>query len=310
MEGLRPSGGEQQERQAPAPDAESWDERVIREGIQTALAEERAIDDRTARYIAGQLHGGQETGLYALASSGAITDTVVGELVGERLDQEPGVRAWIDALITYCAQRPDSAPVDGWVEQAEAGDRADLMARIAAGSVAELGDLAVVTVVESSEPAQEQRDSFSWSDAARWSPETSAESESDVLTDDDLDALFDTEPDEEIGDMSELGWYALLRPGDRPGGYVITRDSVGTRQVLECATDDVLTEAWTNVTRNYEQYYAEREAHQNATLETGDSYRGIGPQIWVGSLSDYNEGRLHGEWFDATCDAHELELVR
>lgn len=36
--------------------AESWDERVIREGIDAAVSEGRAIDNRTARYIAGQLH--------------------------------------------------------------------------------------------------------------------------------------------------------------------------------------------------------------------------------------------------------------
>ena len=143
MEGLQPLGGDQQERQVPAQDEESWDERVIREGIEAALAEERAIDDRTARYIAGQLHGGQQTGLYALASSGAITDTVVGELVSERLDQEPGVRGWIDALIAYCAQRPDPGPVEGWVAQTEALDRAELAARISAVGTP-LGALATV----------------------------------------------------------------------------------------------------------------------------------------------------------------------
>jgi antirestriction protein len=30
------------------------------------------------------------------------------------------------------------------------------------------------------------------------------------------------------------------------------------------------------------------------------------PQIWVGSLSDYNNGVLHGEWLDAARDADEV----
>lgn len=31
------------------------------------------------------------------------------------------------------------------------------------------------------------------------------------------------------------------------------------------------------------------------------------PRIYVASLSDYNAGRLHGRWFDATRDAAELQ---
>lgn len=30
------------------------------------------------------------------------------------------------------------------------------------------------------------------------------------------------------------------------------------------------------------------------------------PRIWIGSLSDYNAGRLHGEWFDAAVSDDEL----
>jgi len=104
----------------PAPTVESWDERVIHDGIQAAGAEDRPIDNRTARYIAGQLHSGQASALYALASSGAITDEVMGELVHERTVQTTPVQVWIDALIAYCVQRPDHGPVEGWVEQAEA----------------------------------------------------------------------------------------------------------------------------------------------------------------------------------------------
>ena len=30
------------------------------------------------------------------------------------------------------------------------------------------------------------------------------------------------------------------------------------------------------------------------------------PRIWVGSLADYNAGRLHGDWFDAAVDDEQL----
>jgi len=38
------------------------------------------------------------------------------------------------------------------------------------------------------------------------------------------------------------------------------------------------------------------------TTETAQEYR-----IYVASLSDYNAGRLHGAWIDATQDADEIE---
>lgn len=87
---------DEQQRQAEAPmpvvnettatpvAEHSWDERVICAGVEAAEREDRHIDDRTARYIASQLHGGQASALYALASSGAILDLAVGELVQER----------------------------------------------------------------------------------------------------------------------------------------------------------------------------------------------------------------------------------
>jgi antirestriction protein len=33
------------------------------------------------------------------------------------------------------------------------------------------------------------------------------------------------------------------------------------------------------------------------------------PEIWVGSLSDYNDGHLHGVWLDATLDAEQLHAA-
>lgn len=33
------------------------------------------------------------------------------------------------------------------------------------------------------------------------------------------------------------------------------------------------------------------------------------PRVWVGSLADYNNGRLHGEWINADQSAEELDLA-
>jgi antirestriction protein len=41
--------------------------------------------------------------------------------------------------------------------------------------------------------------------------------------------------------------------------------------------------------------------------EEGESEQKVRPRIYVASLSDYNEGRLHGGWFDANREPEELE---
>lgn len=38
----------------------------------------------------------------------------------------------------------------------------------------------------------------------------------------------------------------------------------------------------------------------------GETNVNRGPQIWVGSLADYNAGRLHGAWLNAAQDVEEL----
>lgn len=47
------------------PEGDSWDAWVIEHGIAASLREHRDIDDRTARYIAAQLHEGQVSALYS-----------------------------------------------------------------------------------------------------------------------------------------------------------------------------------------------------------------------------------------------------
>lgn len=214
----QPIPAEEPEPAATAQDVESWDERVIREGIEAAVREARPIDDRTARYIAGQLHGGQVSALYALASSGAVLAEVFNEMDMGRAEQPEQVRVWLASLTVYCAFRGESGPVARWVEQAEEQDRADLVQRIASAGVTTLGQIATVHTADI-DTVDDELDSFSWGDAARWSPGDGVRDDQALrptLTAEELDELFDGDVDEEIGDVSDLGWYGLVRGADRP----------------------------------------------------------------------------------------------
>jgi hypothetical protein len=79
------------------------DDQLIHLHITEALREARPIDHATARAIASQLHGGQASPLYALASSGAVVDDLRGELDAWREDNATGVEVepWLDALDEY-----------------------------------------------------------------------------------------------------------------------------------------------------------------------------------------------------------------
>jgi antirestriction protein len=295
------------------PVEESWGERVIREGIEAAVTEGRPIDHRTARYIASQLHDGQPSALYALASSGAISPEAFDELNHDRAEQPTVVRRWMDCLTVYCAARTDPGPVDGWLEQAEAGDRLDLVRRISAGGVTTLGQIAVVlTPGEAAEErdADDGVDDFPWGDAATWTPDGSEDAAAAArarfdLTDEEFDSLFAGDADEELGDMNELGWFGLVRWPERAGGLVLKVDSDGNRHTWVLDADDQLEARWGDIQATYEQY----EAYGLAIAPSGETQSGLHPRIWVGSLADYNAGNLHGEWFDALLEPEQLELA-
>lgn len=92
------------------------DEQVINSGIFEAMNESRVVDNLTARYIAAQLHTGQASALYSLASCGAMSDRLVGELwrsYGEDYD-DPSILLWHDALFAYYGQYGDRGPVPNW----------------------------------------------------------------------------------------------------------------------------------------------------------------------------------------------------
>jgi antirestriction protein len=61
----------------------------------------------------------------------------------------------------------------------------------------------------------------------------------------------------------------------------------------------------------HEQPLSEPHRQPSAELDSGQSPSGeqqphLSPQIWVGSLADYNNGDLHGQWLDAAREAEEI----
>ena len=327
MENIRhPKEGEPQDIQRGlAPLEESRDERVIRLGIEQALAEGRAIDDYTARYIAAQLHGGQVSALYSLASTGNIDSAVFTELEADRESFEPHVQGWVDALHGYCQARPSKGPVEGWMRRAseqehaedEASGHRDVLAQSPAAGVTTLGQAAVARSNERGKadhdaPDHEDDgpDTFPWDDASSWSPgDPVAEQISERrCTSQELDELFGEQPDEQVGSVDELGWHGLVRHEGRTGGLVLTQDAQGFRSVREAESDQALAQAWTRIQSEYERFCEERDAYERAT-EEAERAAFDGLRIWVGSLADYVAGRLHGVWMDATCEAEELQAA-
>ena len=109
---------------------EPTDEELIDQAIAQAQATESEISDAAARMIASQLHSGQASALYALASSGFIDeDRLARELVinYEEFTKSPQVHEWINTLVSYAVNREDKGPQEDWDKlwlgrEAEDGD--------------------------------------------------------------------------------------------------------------------------------------------------------------------------------------------
>jgi len=343
-------GGELQP--TPAPERLT-DDQLIHSGITEALREQRPIDHATARAIAAQLHDGQASPLYALASTGALVDGLTVELDAWHENNEAGVEVepWLDALDEYLDGRAEQpGPVVGWSDlwpsqppgrdgdEPETGEeerppygsltcaigqqvvstedsgsvddeaeaRQALFERISTAGVTTLGQVATIHAPEDNEP-----DPFSWADAAIWNPDKIAQDnlEETQYAAEELDALFAEQPDGEIGSVDELGWYGLIRHEGQPGGIILRSDEFGFRRAGGADTDEALETLWTIIQREYKQFYEQRDAYERATAEPADSPSGHSPRIWVGSLADYNAGRLYGVWMDATLEPDELHAA-
>lgn len=199
------------------PEGDSWDEWVVERGIAVAMREGRDIDDRTARYIASQLHEGQASALYSFASTGNVEEPRIHDELTRDFDQQPEkIQRWVNSLGFYCLNRVNKGPIRGWSAQAASEDRADLETLRRNQSIAE------------------------------------------------LDALFGEQPEEEVGDVAELGWFGLMHHEDRPGGLVLAQDERGFRRVWETDSDVELEHRWTAVNDEYGRFYDEREKREAA----------------------------------------------
>lgn len=112
-----PEGGEHRHETHEIQPELHGDEQRIERAIAEALNDERAIDDGTAQRIAALLHTGQDSALYALASSGALPDRLEAELLESVQDLPPERDSWIDALLAYAEGRGENrGPKEGWAD--------------------------------------------------------------------------------------------------------------------------------------------------------------------------------------------------
>jgi antirestriction protein len=306
----------------------STDERAIQFGIEAARAEDREVDDGVARCIAAQLHGGQDTALYSFVSTGNLEDERLdNELLELYRSPDPRILEWASVLGTYALHREDRGPVNGWhelwpnrsgghapdeptPEDGDAEARANLMQRLNAAAVTTLGQVATIVTAEgvygreAEGQAEAEADIYPWSDAAHWQadggPDELAGAEIAGMDSRAVAELFGRLPDAQFGSTEQMGWCGLVHHDGRPGGAILQRNQYGRRSAWTTDSDDELSRRW-------EELRQQHDAFQEATRAgRGEASSGTGPEIWVGSLADYNAGRLHGVWLDATLEPDEL----
>jgi len=91
------------------------DEQVITEGLRRAEDSETGlIDDFTARVIAASWHSGQDSALYALASTGAILDRTA-YIIRREIANNPYPELY--ALASYVRFHGERGPVTAWIER-------------------------------------------------------------------------------------------------------------------------------------------------------------------------------------------------
>lgn len=90
-----------------------WD--IIQAELSAAERQGRAISDLAARIIASQFYDNQTSALYALASTGAITDGWDTEIhTAAAQTTQANERRSLGALATYCHTRADLKPQPHW----------------------------------------------------------------------------------------------------------------------------------------------------------------------------------------------------
>jgi antirestriction protein len=87
------------------------------------------------------------------------------------------------------------------------------------------------------------------------------------------------------------------------------QDDQGFRHVREALDDEALNAEWSVIQQEYETFYEQRDAYERAAAEPEPTPNSLNPRIWVGSEVDYNNGRLHGVWMNATLEPDELDAA-
>ncbi len=115
-----------------------------------------------------------------------------------------------------------------------------------------------------------------------------------------------------MGNAEDMGWFGLLTDRERSGGMILSQNMYGRQRVWEMYSDDELRQRWETIT-NEQACYATGRARAGSSVRSEsdpvDRMETFQPEIWIGNLSDYNNGRLHGEWLDATMEPDELSAA-
>ena len=117
--------------------------------------------------------------------------------------------------------------------------------------------------------------------------------------------MFACLPDAELGSREDLGWFGLLKHGNRPGGVILHENPFGRRTAGAAHSDEELAQARHQLQEKHDAYayatqYRQDEQEHGRAADSA-------PRIWIGSLADYTAGHLHGAWLDAVLEPHELE---
>jgi hypothetical protein len=96
----------------PAP----ADRLLVRQGIDQAARNERAVADDIARLMASHLHSGPHSALHRFVVDGSVDHGVYAELA-LTTRQRQYARTWVSALMQYLRTRTDTGPVPSWTRQ-------------------------------------------------------------------------------------------------------------------------------------------------------------------------------------------------
>lgn len=294
------------DQSTPTPENHLTDDYLIHYHITEALREDRPIDHATARCIAAQLHGGEASALYALTSTGAVVDGLTAELDSWRNDDTPvEIEPWLDALGEYLGSREDGTAVDGWQQlwpaQPEREDEEPATGeeeRLPYGTpVSAIGHAAGSGQIECQGEDQQSTESPAVQRIRDGLAAAQHEGRQiDHRTARDIARQFKQTPDGPLAVFAGCG--AILNEDDQ-----LFRELYASWQ--EHTSEQ---QAWVEALR---AYCANRDSEAPVSYwgddgECRDIASGDRPEIWVGSLSDYNHGFLHGMWVAADQEPDEI----